>query len=981
MPLASDIFRDLGTGRVFSRLDLKDSFFNLSLREEDREKTAFRAGRNGALYEFTVCPQGARNSTASFQRLMNTVLAGLESFAVSYVDDTIIWSTDPATHARHLTAVLDRFRAHGLYINTHKAELFRTSTVFLGVRVDAQGLHVSDDNLRAVREYPAPSTLTELRSLLGFFSFCRPFCRGFSAVSAPLTDLLRQDATPANGSLPWRPEHHLALDRLKQLVLSAPVLRLPDTTKPYTIEIDASARAYGGVLSQMHDGKLHPVAFLSRKMPDDKQHLSVRDMELYALVHCLREWRTYVHGSPGPTEVITDHASLQYLQTQSQLTGTLARAYEQISEYDIIIRYRAGSQNGRADALSRLANGPVDSSAAAIIAPPMPAAPRVPAAAPPAPAVTVVASAALAPPSDSPPAPSIPLPSPPALPAFAATLALQPDCSPETLTRIHASYASDPQLQRWLATTRASKPHKNFVLTADGTLMRRGAPPRVVVGANAELRTDLLRRFHEHPLSAHIGADKLLQVLRQRFYWPNMEADCRDFVASCDPCTRNKVDTRAPAGLLSPLPVPSRPFEQVSMDFLGPFAPSARGNCLLLVIVDSFSKWVILHAAPAFDAPAAAEVFFRRVMLQFGTPNRLITDRDSRWTAEFTQSLLAHCNVEVNMSTAQHPETDGATERVNRQLLEKLRTLVDHDQHDWDTMADAVTHAINASPHSAHGLSPAEVLLGYPLRLPWDGVRSADPTTAPAFYHQHRAIFEKVRAELLHAQELMVKYANKHRRQEEFNEGDMVFVRADRLRDETESARPGTKLRNAFNGPYPILKKLSDVVYRLQLPPSSRAHPVFHIRHLRRKLPTPERFASREPVPLPPPVPEEPQLFEVEQVLQSRTRRARGHVLRELFVSWKGYGPHHNSWVSASNFESASRKLQQLREQQATASPPLDDEPLGFVEPAPPTEIPASAAPSALSDASPAAPSAPLVNDRSLRARQAPVRYGEFVAH
>jgi len=451
----------------------------------------------------------------------------------------------------------------------------------------------------------------------------------------------------------------------------------------------------------------------------------------------------------------------------------------------------------------------------------------------------------------------------------------------------------------------------------------------------------------------HIGVEKLLAALRQRFYWVNMATDCQEFVGSCDGCARNKVDTRRPAGLLYPLPIPSKPFDQVSMDFIGPFATSARGNTVLLCILDSFSKWAILCPAPAYDAEAAAEMFYRRVLTQFGTPSRVVLDRDPRWCSAFMKALFRHAGVEVNMSTSRHPETDGGTERLHRQLLEKLRILVSKDQSDWDVMVDSIAHAINASKHSAHQLSPAEVVFGYPLRLPWDGpvpTASDGSPTPSTLIARHRAVFDEVKAALEKSQAQMVASANKHRRHEEFAVGDMVYLRRDRrLKDGDESERPSQKLASSWLGPFKILEKYSSVVFKLQLPALMRAHPVFHVSQLRRTLETPAKFASRLPAtsqqsvasPPGPLIPSDPSLYEIDQELAYQTiKNKKGRLIRQVFVSWKGYGPEFNSWVNISNVRSATKDLKKARSKQSVI--PLEDAEDDLVPHQAPISTPAS---------------------------------------
>ena len=301
LPRIDDLFDKLQGATVFSSIDLTAAYNQIRITPEDVPKTAFRTPFG--LYNWRVLCFGLSNAPATFQAVMNRVLAPfLDRFVLVYLDDIIIFSNTPEEHLVHLKAVLTRLRAEKLYVKMSKCTFRRPELEWLGHIVGRDGLRTNPAKVAALADYPAPRTLTELRSFLGLANFFRRFVQGYASLVAPLTDLLR--GAPAR-LIEWGPVQATTFAAVKRALTSAPVLTLPDPELPYEVVTDASLNGTGGLLLQ--EGR--PLAFLSRKFSPAERNYTTGEQELLAVVHALTEWRCYLEGAPGGVTVVTDQCT------------------------------------------------------------------------------------------------------------------------------------------------------------------------------------------------------------------------------------------------------------------------------------------------------------------------------------------------------------------------------------------------------------------------------------------------------------------------------------------------------------------------------------------------------------------------------------------------------------------------------------------------------------------------------------------------
>ncbi len=348
LPLIGEILDRLSGAQMYTKLDLKDAYYRIRIRAGDEWKTAFRT-RYGH-YEFRVMPMGLANAPATFQAYINQALAGLvDVTCIVYLDDILVFSEDRAQHEQHVREVLDRLRKADLYVNRDKCEFHVTQVSFLGYIVSPGGIAMEPQRIEAIARWPLPTSVHEIQVFLGFTGFYRRFIRKYSHITAALTDLLRGNQT---GPFELTQVAREAFLELLQRFQEAPILVHFDPQLPIRVETDASKRAVGAVLSQLVDGRWHPVAFRSRKLTAQEVGYDTADRELLALVDAFRTWRHYLLYAVVPVLALTDHMNLQTLQTKGRLSTRQLRYSVDFAEFNFVIQFRPGKQNP-ADGLSR----------------------------------------------------------------------------------------------------------------------------------------------------------------------------------------------------------------------------------------------------------------------------------------------------------------------------------------------------------------------------------------------------------------------------------------------------------------------------------------------------------------------------------------------------------------------------------------------------------------------------------------------------
>ena len=341
IPRLNDMLDELSGSNVFSKIDLKSGYHQIRMREGDEWKTAFKTKQG--LYEWLVMPFGLTNAPSTFMRLMNHILRQfLGKFCVVYFDDILIYSKSLIDHVQHLRSVLDVLRNEKLYANLQKCTFCTNKVVFLGFVVSADGLEVDKEKVKAIEEWPRPTSISQVRSFHGLASFYRRFVPNFSTLAAPLTAVIKK-----NSSFFWREEQEESFNLIKDRLINAPLLTLPDFNKVFEVECDASGLGIGAVLSQ--EGR--PIAYFSEKLSGATLNYPTYDIEMYALIRALETWQHYLWTNEFI--IHTDHEALKHIKGQHKLNKRHAKWVEFLEAFPYVIKYKKGKENIVADALSR----------------------------------------------------------------------------------------------------------------------------------------------------------------------------------------------------------------------------------------------------------------------------------------------------------------------------------------------------------------------------------------------------------------------------------------------------------------------------------------------------------------------------------------------------------------------------------------------------------------------------------------------------
>ncbi|GJR39352.1 putative nucleotidyltransferase, ribonuclease H [Tanacetum coccineum] len=303
IPLSADLFDQFGKEKYFTNLDLRSWYYQVRIAEGDEAKTTC-VTRYGS-YELLVMPFVLTNAPATFCTLMNKLFhLFCDKFMVVYLDDIVVYSHTLEERVLYLKQVFQVLRDNKLYIKLEKCSLAQDAVELLGHKINDGGLMMDGAKIKDIQDWESPTKVTELRSFRGLVNYYRRFIMGYSAISSPLTDLLKK-----NKAWIWDEECQAAFRSLKKAFMEEPVLRLPDVTMPFKFHTDASNFAIGGVL--MQDG--YPIAFESRKLNETERKYTVQEKEMTTVVHCLRIWRHYLLGSR--LVIKTNNIAMSYFQT------------------------------------------------------------------------------------------------------------------------------------------------------------------------------------------------------------------------------------------------------------------------------------------------------------------------------------------------------------------------------------------------------------------------------------------------------------------------------------------------------------------------------------------------------------------------------------------------------------------------------------------------------------------------------------------
>lgn len=773
LPYISAILDRLRDARYLSSLDVKSAYWQVPVAESSREYTAFTVPGRG-LYQFRRMPMGLTNAPATWQRLIDRVLgADLEPYVLVYLDDIVVISPDFDTHLQLLTKVLDRLRDAGLTMSREKCQFCRPQLRYLGYVVDGQGLRVDPEKVDAILRIPRPTGVTEIRRFAGMASWYRRFVPDFASIMTPLNRLTKKGVR-----FLWTDDCEEAFNRIKRHLVSAPILTCPDFERPFSLQTDASAYGLGAVLTQNFEDGERVIGFLSRSLTRQERNYSTTERECLGVIWAIEKFRHYLEGTQFT--VVTDHASLVWLSRMKDPTGRLARWAVRLQPYDFQIVHRKGKELVVPDCLSR----------------------------------------------------SVPI-------SVDAVMAEQDVVS-------HFSSTADPWYRGLLGAV-SENPQRYPQWRVENGLLYKYAREKTFYGlmpagdvwkrvVPTDFRTVLLKRYHDDPRAGHVGIYRTYWRLREHFIWPRMHADVVRHVRGCGVCASQKPEQRAPAGLMGSRPPVTRPWQVISLDFVGPLPRSSKGFTTILVVSEYLTKYVLTFPLRAANARNLAKTIEDQVFLVYGAPQKIICDNGVQMRSKEFRDLCNSYGVTISYTPLYHPQAD-PVERVNRVIKTMLGSYVTRDHRKWDDYLAPISCAIRASRSEVTGCSPFFVNFGRHYvgdgKLHETELSDDKPPDMPARLLGFQRLFRAVKDKLRGAHERSRNVYNLRRRAVQYLPGQMVWRRNKTLSSAANHIT--AKLAPRFVGPFRVKKKLGSWSYELESD-AGRSLGVWHVSDLKPAL-------------------------------------------------------------------------------------------------------------------------------------------------
>lgn len=587
----------------------------------------------------------------------------------------------------------------------------------------------------------------------------------------------------------------------------------------FSLPFDITTDASGIAIGAILSQQTHPLSFFSKKMCPRMQAASAYDHEMYAITESVKKWRHYLLGRHF--RVYTDQKSLRGLVSQIIQTPSQQKWLTKLLGYDFEILYTPGRTNVVADALSRR-----------------------------------------------------PEPEP-----NTATLTAMTFCQPLLFKQLLHFYSSHLVGKHLMAKFCQSEPDASFSVK-NGVLYYRD---QLFIPEETNLRKSLIEEFHSSPVGGHSGVKGTLHRLAAVFSWPHMAQDVKLAVQTCSQCQASKYSTQRPLGLLQPLPVPQRIWEDITMDFITHLPPS-QGKTTIWVIVDRLSKYSHFVSLPGqFSTATLAPIFIAEIFRLHGMPRSIISDRDRVFISKFWRELFRLCGTTLKFSSAYHPETDGQSEVTNRTLETYLRCFVSDAPKKWVLYLPLAEYWYNTKYHAALRLTPFEVVYGRSPPTLHDYLAGSTSVAAldESLINRENAL-QLIKENLMKAQSRMKTLADAHRQDRVFQVGDWVMLKLQPYRQVTLRGHQSPKLAPRYFGPYQVARVIGMVAYELVLPAGARIHPVFHISKLKPFHGPPPSQLS----PIPPSIDSTRVHLQPSNIIGKRVVHTVNGTKEQLLVSW-----------------------------------------------------------------------------------------------
>ena len=663
----TDIILDHVSGHeCYSFLDGFSGYNQVFIRPEDQLKTTFTT--EWGTFAFNQMPFGLCNAPGTFQRLMMDIFQDfLRHFLEVFIDDFAVFRKR-LDHLGYLKKTFERCRETNLKLHPGKCFLGMESGVLLGHVVSKTGLEVDLDKVKVILTLTAPGNVREIRGFLGCVGYYRRFIKDYARKALPLTELLKKEE-----DFRWNPERQTAFEELKLSLSQAPILSPPDWTKEFHVTLDASGWCLGAILWQLDDSSREsPVYYASRQMSLAEKKYTTTEREALAMIYACKKFRHYLLGYRIVFH--TDHDSLKYLVNKSDLSGRIARWILLLQEFNYEVVVKAGKANANTDYLSRQRGTE---------------------------AVEDIQA------------------------RFLDEFLDEPDRKDAPVLHISSEEKSEySEIVSYLVNrtypTGLSREEKSVFQNKvapytiiQGILFKIGADEQLKRCLEKQERKQVMRALHSGPSGGHFAAATTANRIRSAgYWWPYLVRDVRAYVGSCDQCQRTGAPAFRNHWPLTPI-LPISPFEKWGIDFVGPINPvSTRRNRYIILATDYATKWVEARPTRKNDAATAATFLFEEIMMRFGHPLEIVSDRGTHFLNDVICDITTKYLINHRKTIPYNPKANGLTERTNGIIGKVLNKLVAAHKMDWDLKLPSAVHAYNTSEKRTTGRNPYFLVFG-----------------------------------------------------------------------------------------------------------------------------------------------------------------------------------------------------------------------------------------------------------------------------
>jgi len=764
LPVIDDILALLGKSRYFTSLDLKSGYWQVSMDEKDKEKTAFTCNRG--LFHFNVMPFGLMNAPAVFQELMNRVLEGLGHFTTAYLDDIIIYSETEEEHLAHIQQVFDRLREHNLRLKLKKCSFLKEETNYLGFVINKHGIQPEQKKVDVIKSLAPPTNVREVRSFIGCCSYYRRFISEFSRIAEPIINLTRKYAR-----FHWTQECQSAFDQLKMALVKLPLLSFPDTNLPYKLYTDASDKCIGACLTQVckeqgQDAE-RPIYFLSHRLSDTQTRWSTIEKEAYAIHYSLQKLDHYLHGAEFT--IYCDHKPLKFLlesPIQNRKVATWALC---IAGYNCKITYLAGSSNSVADLLSRVSQNIAQTDDEDCPDPDVSGQMYE---------VNALNSNRFQPKDFA-----------RCVPNFKDNVD-KPNLGELDMVNEQDKDEYIKQIKRALRDDTLSPSLARKHLLSENILYFISDPdsdPILRLYIPQHIQKKIIEEYHTS--LGHMGIDKTYDAIRLKYYWVNLYKDITAYVTTCVTCqTRSSQKTKP---IVQETDTPPFAWAKCAIDVSGPYETSVCGNRFIVSFIDLFSGYPEAFACPDKSAQTIAHLIIDELFPRYSCPLEILSDNGSEFLNETVRHTLETLNIPHVKTSYYRPESNGLIERYHRTLVNVISKKIQTDAGSWDMYLNQALAAIRFGVNESTKNSPFRLLYNREVVLPIDNIlkprrkyQGEEPHKI-ALEQQHKA-FLLVHQNRSRAKKRRNEYANKNAKEVDFHVGQAVYYKNNKRKNKLD---------------------------------------------------------------------------------------------------------------------------------------------------------------------------------------------------